>query len=314
MALRRKIRNSLKRSAVRIFHLGQKCGVDITPRHFYSSTPDLKSLRSSNSWKERRSMAGVAGTGIEAQVEFLCACCPDAARAQASIADLVAYGTHENGVVGYGPVESAVLYCFISTLKPKRVIQVGAGYSTAIILRAAKESGYAVDLTCVDPFPTDYLRRLSRAASIKLLAEPAQDVAIDILTDLQAGDLFFLDSTHTVKVGSEVNRIVLEVFPRLPKGCFVQVHDIYFPYDYHRGVFTDTYFPGQSTLVHAYLTDNRRCGIKVALGMLHYARPDELRRLFPEYSPGGNDAGLRAPPKGHFPSALYLQMTGDPLA
>ena len=48
--------------------------------------------------------------------------------------------------------------------------------------------------------------------------------------------MLFVDATHTVKPGSEVNRIILDVLPRLDAGVFVHFHDIYFPYDYQRGL------------------------------------------------------------------------------
>ncbi|MCU1237860.1 MAG: methyltransferase family protein, partial [Candidatus Solibacter sp.] len=67
--------------------------------------------------------------------------------------------------------------------------------------------------------------------------------------------------THAVRAGSDVNRIVLEVLPLIPSGFFVQFHDIYFPYDYQSSVLTTLFFSGESTLLHAFLIDNRRYSI-----------------------------------------------------
>jgi predicted O-methyltransferase YrrM len=312
-SLSRTIRNLIKRSSSYAFRLGQRAGFDLLPRHFYSSIPDLRELDRSAAWRRPLSMAGIGGASLDSQVNFARECCPQSVAQRAKLSELVDYATRENGEIGYGPIETLFLYCFIATKKPSRIVQVGAGFSTAIILRAAKEAGVKIDICCVDPFPTDYLRRMAASGAIRLIAEPAQSVELSTFESLGDGDLLFIDSTHTVKVGSEVNRLVLEVLPRLPKGCFVHFHDITFPYDYGRLVFREPFFWSESTLVQAYLVDNARCELRVAMSMLHYLRTTDLKTLFPEYIPAGNADGLDADPPGHFPSSLYLQMTQEPI-
>ncbi len=186
---------------------------------------------------------------------------------------------------------------------------MGAGVSTAVILRSAADSGYAVDVTCIDPYPSDYLRRASQAGRLKLIAERAQDVELGVLTGVGETGLLFIDSTHTVKAGSEVNRIILEALPRLPKGAMVHFHDIFFPYDYQPSMFDEPFFTQESTLLHAYLADNDRYTLRVALSMLHYARQKELQALLPRYRPVRHDDGLQVKGReGHFPSATYLEV------
>jgi hypothetical protein len=91
-------------------------------------------------------------------------------------------------------------------------------------------------------------------------------------------------------------------------GAFVHFHDIYFPYDYPRTLMSDVVFPGESTLLHAFLIANEKYEIAAALSMLHYARPKELGELIPRYRPQRNDQGLAAERQGHFPSAIYLRV------
>jgi len=130
------------------------------------------------------------------------------------------------------------------------------------------------------------------------------------MTDLSAGDLLFVDSTHTVKPGGEVNRIILEVLPRLGSGVFVHFHDVYFPYDYARNLMSDAlFFPLESTLLHAYLINNSRCRILVSLSMLHYATPETIRKSFPHYDAQKNIDGLQDTGGEHFPSSAYLLIT-----
>jgi len=98
------------------------------------------------------------------------------------------------------------------------------------------------------------------------------------------GDLLFIDSTHTVKVGSEVNILILEVLPQLSPGCYAHFHDIYFPYDYPCALFKIPFFWNESVLLQAFLTGNARYSIAASLSMLHHAKPQALQMLLPNYS------------------------------
>ena len=194
-------------------------------------------------------------------------------------------------------------------MKPRKVIQVGCGVSTSIILRAAADAGYKPEIVCVEPYPSQFLQSASAAGKIKLIAERAQTVNLSTLTDLQAGDLFFVDSTHTVKAGSEVNRIILEVLPRLPLGCRVHFHDIYFPFDYKRDLLDgDLVFWSESTLLHAFLVQNSSYTIRLAMSMLHYHAKQELKALIPAYDPQNDDQGLRNGGGKHFPCSIFLEV------
>ena len=180
--------------------------------------------------------------------------------------------------------------------------------ATAVMLMAARDAGYSPRITAVEPFPSPFLR----SAQVRVLEKEAQEIPLEELTSLAAGDLLFIDSTHTVKVDSEVNLIVLEVLPRLPPGVWVHFHDIYFPFDYQRDVLRPPlFFWSEGTLVHAFLACNPRFRIAVSLSMLHYAAPEELGALIPRYRPQANRDGLAAELAGHFPSSLYLRSVGD---
>jgi hypothetical protein len=294
-----------------LFVLGQKAGVDILPRHFYSSVPDIDSLKRTDRWKRPNSMIGIAGASVQSQVEFLRECCVPL-RERLHRGDIYRYGCEQNGIPGYGPVEADVLFCFVSIKRPKRILQIGCGVSTAVIMLAAKEAGYEPNVVCVDPFPTDYITALARDHRLELVREPAESVDLAVLTGVDKGDLFFVDSTHAVRPGSEVNRIILEVLPRLKAGCFVHFHDIYFPYDYQASILSDLFFSVESTLLQAFLINNAQYSIAVSLSMLHHCCPDEMVSLFTNYSPTPMEYGLypkSASPAAHFPSATYLAVS-----
>ncbi len=142
---------------------------------------------------------------------------------------------------------------------------------------------------------------------IELIPAKAQHADLGIFSRLDRGDLLFIDSTHAVRPGSEVNRLILEVLPRLNPGCFVHFHDIYFPYDYQSTVLTTLFFGGESTLLHAFLIGNARYSIAACLSMLHHACRQEMQAVFPNYQPAPMHYGLHLESGGgHFPSSIYL--------
>lgn len=307
-------RREVAKSALRqVFVAGQRLGVDVLPRHFYSAIPDVRALRASTTWRQPYSLAGLSGFDRDRQLDTLRSWLPDDVRSRIGGRSLRDEASRENGAVGYGPTEATLLYAFAASQRPRRVVQIGAGVSTGVLLAAAREGGHDIDITCVDPFPTDYLVRLDREGLVRLDRRPAQEVPVDELADLDSGDLLFVDSTHTVKPGSEVNRIVLEVLPRLRPGVWVHFHDIWLPYDYPRDLLTDSlFFWNESVLLHAYLADNHRMTTELCCSWLHYEARDELTELVPGYRGQSGHDGLADPddPDGHFPSATYLRVVG----
>lgn len=307
--LTRKLKNGAKRGLRNLFEIGQRCGVDILPRHFYSEIPEIRSLRQDVDWKLPRSMTAVFGADVSSQFEFVEHCCPIGVVERLRRSEIHRDACTANGEPGFGPVDADFLYAFASEVRPKKVVQIGCGVSTAIILRAVSDAGdYRPEIVCVEPYPTEALRRLDQEGSIRLVAEKAQSVPIEVLTELGDGGLLFVDSTHTVRPGSEVNRLIFEVLPRLRAGSWVHFHDIYFPYDYQRGLLDDElFFCNETALLHAFLINNESFAIRSSLSMLHHANPSRLRRSLPNYWPAANDHGLRTSP-GDFPASIYLEV------
>jgi hypothetical protein len=136
-------------------------------------------------------------------------------------------------------------------------------------------------LLCIEPYPS---RWLMQREDVTLLRQPVQTVGLDVFDDLRENDFLFIDSSHTVKPGSDVNYLILEVLPRLKPGVIVHFHDIYLPYDYSRDVLNTFLHWSETSLLHAFLIHNSRERILVSLSILHYDRPEVLRDLFPEYN------------------------------
>jgi hypothetical protein len=142
-----------------------------------------------------------------------------------------------------------------------------------------------------------------------------QDVAVDELTTLGPGDILFIDSTHTVSVGSDVNYVILELLPRLRKGTLVHFHDITMPYDYVPSVLSrDLFFWTESVLLHAFLIDNSRFEIRLGCALLHDQALERVQEIIPTYSsPMRTDRGLAFDDNaGAYPTSLWLEVVADP--
>jgi hypothetical protein len=310
----RRLRDWLKRNGLRrLFELGQRVGIDLLPRHYYSEIPSIRELRETTTWREPRSLEGVDGADPNGQLGFLASVCEPQLLAECD--GIYERACAANGAAGYGPIEATVLYLLARSRRPSRVVQVGAGVSTAVLLEAREGGSLAMEITCIDPFPTDYLRGRASAGEIELLATPAQEVPIERLASLGAGDLLFVDSTHTVKPGSEVNRTILDVLPRLTSGVLAHFHDVLFPYDYSPTVLDrDLFFWNETVLLHAFLAGNSRWRLLLSLSQLHHQEPEQLRALLPSYRPAATDQGLVSPgtdlSREHLPSSAYLEVMG----
>jgi hypothetical protein len=135
----------------------------------------------------------------------------------------------------------------------------------------------------------------------------AQDVHEEVYSQLQAGDLLMIDSSHSVKTGSEVIRIYLDIIPSLAAGVFVHIHDVFLPYAYSRTVLNDYYDWQETTLLTALLTGNDCLRVLCCQSALHYARPDELRSVLSSYRPQRGSDGLGVGQPGDFPASMWLR-------
>ncbi|HTK73968.1 MAG TPA: class I SAM-dependent methyltransferase [Gemmataceae bacterium] len=307
--MKRVVTNAVKRLLARAFAVGQRLGVDILPRHFYSEIPDLRKLRRTSDWRQPFSMIDVSGADPDQQLAFVRSLITDDIRRRIARGGIYATACARNGEPGYGPVEADILYAFVCTQRPQRIVQIGCGVSTAVCLLAASEAGYRPEMTCVEPYPNAFLRTATQTGEITLISKPVQTLDYGFLADLGPGDLFFVDSSHTLGPAGEVTRIVLEMLPRLAAGVRVHFHDIWFPYDYSGGILDgELFFWHETALLHAYLVGNRRARILASLSMLHYARRAELAQLIPTYRPRAEKDGVATGP-GHYPSSIFLEVS-----
>lgn len=135
----------------------------------------------------------------------------------------------------YGYSDAIFLNFMIRHARPRRVIEIGSGYSSCMLLDTNERwFGNSIDCTFIEPYPKLFhsLLKEGDAERVKVIPTGVQEVDVGVFSALEANDILFIDSTHVSKVGSDVNQIVFNVLPQLASGVLVHFHDIFYPFEY----------------------------------------------------------------------------------
>ena len=211
-----------------------------SPGHFYSPIPDLAELDASHS---KDAFANILSISKEAVLPFA--------------SEVFSYSDEFSSRIDSGdsafewcnsqfpPADALAYYGILKILKPNRIIEIGAGFSTQVAIEAVKSNGYG-QITCVEPYPQDFLKSTKE---VTLIERKLQDTPDDIFKSLTRGDVLFVDSSHQVKCQSDVLDIFFRVLDLLDVGVFIHFHDIFIPDDYpffwlkdHGIFFNEQYF------------------------------------------------------------------------
>jgi len=251
------------------------------PGHFYSPIPDA----SARSQAFDASITSVAGVNlrVDQQVALLAEFArfmPEMPfRDQAS--DGLRFG-FANSYFSYS--DGTVLYGMLRQYRPRRIIEVGSGYSSAVMLDTADRFG--LDLTCtfIEPYPKNRLLGLltqADRAKHRIITDGVQDVPLDTFDALQANDILFIDSSHVGKLGSDVLHLLTHVLPRLKPGVLIHVHDIFWPFDYPNEWVREGRAWNEAYLLRAFLQFNDAFAIRLFTSYLHVHHRDALERYVP---------------------------------
>ena len=300
----------------RLFLVFERMGIHILPKTYYSPIQDYRWLaNNTNLWAGRCRLTGV-DWDVDEQFAWLEKICKPYYREVSGLAFYQESSAHGWGP-GYGPIESQVLHCFVRAVAPQQIIEIGSGQSTMCMLHAAemntRDGRVSSHIISIDPHPR---KELQQQEGITVLQQVCQSVPSELFAKLRAGDLLFVDSSHAVKVGSDVIRIYLEIIPALPSGVFIHIHDIFLPYLYGPSTLSPSLMNNsqETALLAALLIGNKSLSVLASLSALHHDKTQQLRILLSDYLPQSSLEGLRQtdPPTGHFPSSVWMQ-TGKPV-
>ena len=255
----------------------ERVGIQFVVKTFYSPIPDLRALP--GGVFERQS----AMRGIDLALERQVALVEDELRPYLGEFDPPEHPTGDAGEFhlangSYPPVDADLLYALVRHLKPRRVLELGSGHSTLVTCMAAaanERQGHPARVECFDPHPS--VVSASTPGVARLEPVPAQRVPLAEFEALEAGDVLFVDTTHTVKLGSDVNFIVLDVLPLLQPGVVVHFHDVFLPREYPRAWVEDLGLVwAEQYLLQAFLAMNPCYEVLLAANALAAGHPDVL--------------------------------------
>jgi predicted O-methyltransferase YrrM len=253
-----------------------RLGLQVVLKTYYSPIPDLARLPPSV-WDARDPLRGIA-FDLDAQMAFVESDLSDHVAGLTWGPDVSPEHAFDPSNDSYPLADARVLYAMVRHLRPARIVELGSGQTTRVIAQACRENardGAQARLRAFDPFPTavdDDLPGLE-----ELVRTKAQDVPDEVFTELGSGDVLFVDTTHTVKIASDVNHIVLRVLPLLAPGVIVHVHDIFLPYEYPRFFFADfALYWAEQYLLQAFLAFSSSFEVACAVHALGRERTARL--------------------------------------
>ncbi len=129
----------------------------------------------------------------------------------------------------FPPLDACVAYAMVRIRQPRRIVEVGSGHSTRFLARAVEDGGLKTSITAIDPAPRAGLAGLS---AVEWRQNTVQEAGQGAFAALEAGDILFIDSSHILMPGSDVDWLFNHVLPALPKGTLVHIHDVFLPGDY----------------------------------------------------------------------------------
>lgn len=247
--------------------LSDAWGYHIRPIHYYEPLPDFRSITPEQ--VQRRRDFPTIDFRWDEQLGLLGELEPYARE--------LAEGDFRNDY--FSGLDAVVYYSLIRHLKPRRIVEIGGGYSTRIAGKAlaANQSGR---ITCIEPEPEARLN--GSLFGVHLVRKRVEELDVSFFSSLEANDILFIDSSHTVKFGSDVCYEFLELLPTLKRGVWVHVHDIFFPHDYPAEWLLERRLAlNEQYLLEAFLSFNRDFEIALSNYWLQLDHRDKLDRVWP---------------------------------
>lgn len=208
----------------------------------------------------------------------------------------------------YGFGDAAITWAMLHHLRPRRIIEVGSGFSSALMLDTVEHLDLPTRCTFIDPYPA-----VAEAATAPLapphaiLPARVQSIDLALLDELGPDDILFIDSSHVLKTGSDVHFELTQMLPRLAPGVVVHFHDTFHGFEYpRRWVLERNHAWNELYALHVFLLFNT--AFRIAFFNHHFAQvhPALVTRLAPRQAkrflqnPGGGlwlrRAGNGSPP------------------
>jgi hypothetical protein len=275
------------------------------PGHFYSPIPNLRELeKQADTLWPVEPPAQLPGVDLRAD---------DQLATFSQVAKLArSFEIHEHPTepwryysdnVAYGIGDALTLHGMLRMIRPRRMIEIGSGHSSAMTLDTVEHYlGGQTELTFIEPYPEllESLLRKGDRARLTIMPTPLQQVPLDTFRELKSGDVLFIDSTHVLKTGSDVAWLYANVLPVLNDGVWIHIHDMFYPFEYPKDWVLEGRAWSEAYLVRAFLAFNTDFQIALFNHWLATFHPDRIANELPAML--GNTGG-----------ALWLRRSPTPI-
>ncbi|MGI8606030.1 MAG: class I SAM-dependent methyltransferase [Gaiellaceae bacterium] len=260
-----------------------RLGFHLLPHHYYVPIPEQADLTESF-WQAESELVGV-DTNEQGALELVEILRPHIEELRAAVPLEETPGARFHLLnSAFMAVDAHVYYGLLRHFQPETVIEVGAGWSTLVALAANEANrvggGKGARLVAVDPFPSPVLESLED--DVEIVPAKLQDVELERFTALRSGDVLFVDSTHVLRAGGDVQRAYCEIFPRLAPGVLVHVHDVSLPRPYPRSYFDNRWYWNEQYVLQTFLAFNSRFEVLWPGNVMAGRHPEAVAELFPE--------------------------------
>ena len=254
-----------------------------TPGHFYSPIPNAEEVRRAITANQRPDELTGVDLREAAQLELLERLkvhYPEVPFPEQPSADF--RYAFENP--SYSWCDGIILFCLLRELRPRRIIEVGSGYSSGLMLDVNERYfGSEIDCTFIEPFPNVLLSLLRphEARRVSIIPSKLQDVDASIFECLGPGDILFIDSSHVVKAGSDVRALFFDVLPKLQPGVVIHFHDIFDRFEYPAEWLEKGIVWNEQYMLRAFLQFNSAFQIKLYTPHMIATHGDWFTRWMP---------------------------------
>jgi predicted O-methyltransferase YrrM len=269
------------------FRIWEKRGIHITPVHYYQPIPDTRTLNDPL-WEKQSDLVGI-DMNENGQIGLISQFSSRYRREYQALPlektrDLLQFFIN-NGT--FESVDSEILYCMIRHLRPKTIIEIGSGYSTLLSAKAMltnkQESGVDTQLISIDPYP-NVITETGVPGLSKLIQKKLEEVDLLLFSELERDDILFIDSSHILRIANDVQRLYLEIIPKLNRGVHIHIHDIFLPAEYPKEVVLKRLrFWTEQYLLQAFLAFNHSFEVMWGSSFMHLKHPEKLETAFPSY-------------------------------
>ena len=192
----------------------------------------------------------------------------------------------------YSYADGILLYSMLCYLRPRRIIEVGSGFTSALTLDTNERFlGNNIECSFIEPHPSLLFSVINDAdrRRVRVIESPLQNVALDAFDVLERGDVLFVDSTHVSKVNSDVNYLFFEILPRLTVGTMVHIHDVFPSFEYPLDWLRQGRAWNEQYVLRAFLQFNNAFKVRLFGSHMIARYPDWFRARMPLClkNPGG---------------------------